>query len=251
MNRAIRKIENYLQTESGQRFLQYGYSFGAAIVIFGALIKVLHIWGIWGNIIFAVGMIAECIVFILYGLDKPGKNYDWEKVFPVFDTDNPNDRPKFGNMEQPAIQQTVYQQSPIHTQQTVQSAQTTAHRAEPLVRSSEPIATATPQNVMYPEIEQISSDYTNSLETLNRNIGGLNTIYEIQLKSISGQIETLDQINSGLRKIKHMYTDTIPDGSVIKEETEKMAEQLRELNRVYARMLEAMTAYSKTENRNS
>lgn len=71
MNKLIRKIEKGLQTDVGQRFLQYAYSFGAAIVIFGAMVKVLHWWGIWGNIIFGTGMVIECIVFILYGLDRP------------------------------------------------------------------------------------------------------------------------------------------------------------------------------------
>ena len=73
MNKIIRKIESILQTDNGQRFLQYAYSFGAAIVIFGAMVKVLHWWGIWGNIIFGTGMAIECVVFILYGLDRPPK----------------------------------------------------------------------------------------------------------------------------------------------------------------------------------
>lgn len=95
MNRAIRKIENFLQTDSGQRLLQYGYSFGAAIVIFGAMVKVLHLWGVWGNIIFGTGMAIEVLVFILYGLDRPPKSYRWENVFPVLETEKPEDRPNF------------------------------------------------------------------------------------------------------------------------------------------------------------
>ena len=95
MNRAIRKIESFLQTENGQRFLQYGYSFGAAIVIFGAMVKVLHWWGVWGNIIFGTGMAIEVVVFILYGLDRPPKSYRWENVFPVLETEKAEDRPHF------------------------------------------------------------------------------------------------------------------------------------------------------------
>ncbi|HBC37703.1 MAG TPA: hypothetical protein DC016_02325, partial [Porphyromonadaceae bacterium] len=83
MNKIIRKIENSLQTDNGQRFLQYAYSFGAAIVIFGAMVKVLHWWGIWGNIIFGTGMAIECIVFILYGLDRPPKAVPAEKEAPA------------------------------------------------------------------------------------------------------------------------------------------------------------------------
>ena len=55
---------------------------------------------------------------------------------------------------------------------------------------------------------------------LNRTLTGINTIYEMQLKSISQQVGTIDQIN---------------------EQTRRMAAQIEELNNVYARMIEALT----------
>ena len=76
---------------------------------------------------------------------------------------------------------------------------------------------------------------------LNRNISGLNTIYEIQLKSISSQIESIEHINSGLSRIREMYDGSVVDSSVFRNETEKMTRQLAELNQVYSRLLQAMT----------
>jgi len=55
---------------------------------------------------------------------------------------------------------------------------------------------------------------------LNRTLTGINTIYEMQLKSISQQVGMIDQIN---------------------EQTRRMAAQIEELNNVYARMIEALT----------
>ncbi len=55
---------------------------------------------------------------------------------------------------------------------------------------------------------------------LNRTLTGINTIYEMQLKSISQQVGTIDQIN---------------------DQTRRMAAQIEELNGVYARMIEALT----------
>ncbi len=83
--------------------------------------------------------------------------------------------------------------------------------------------------------------YVIQMEALNRNITGLNTIYEIQLKGVSGQIHTIEQINAGLDRIKKLYDGSLVDSSIFKNETEKMAQQLSELNRIYARMLQAMT----------
>lgn len=84
--------------------------------------------------------------------------------------------------------------------------------------------------------------YANQMETLSRNIAGLNTIYEIQLKGVSGQISTIEQINAGLDRIKNLYAGSLVDSSIFKNETERMAQQLTELNRVYARLLQAMTS---------
>lgn len=84
--------------------------------------------------------------------------------------------------------------------------------------------------------------YVSQIEALNRNIAGLNTIYEIQLKGVSGQINTIEHINAGLDRIKKLYDGSLADSSIFKTETEKMAQQLAELNRVYARLLQAMTS---------
>ncbi len=90
-------------------------------------------------------------------------------------------------------------------------------------------------------IHQNSRGYVHQMEALNRNISGLNTIYEIQLKSISSQIESIEHINGGLNRIREMYDGSVVDSSVFRTETEKMTRQLAELNRVYSRLLQAMT----------
>lgn len=90
-------------------------------------------------------------------------------------------------------------------------------------------------------INQNSKGYVQQMETLNRNISGLNTIYEIQLKSISSQIESIERINNGLTRIREMYDGSVMDSSVFRSETEKMTRQLSELNHVYGRLLQAMT----------
>ena len=62
------------------------------------------------------------------------------------------------------------------------------------------------------------------MDKLNRTLTGINTIYEMQLKSISTQVGTIDQIN---------------------EQTRKMARQIEELNGIYNRMIQALTVNMK------
>ena len=90
-----------------------------------------------------------------------------------------------------------------------------------------------------------SQGYVYQMENLNRNLSGLNTIYEIQLRSISSQLDTIKQVNEGLERIKEMYEGSQEDSEKFHKETELMAKQIEELNAVYARMLQAMTVNMK------
>ena len=97
-------------------------------------------------------------------------------------------------------------------------------------------------------INSNSRGYVQQMELLNRNISGLNTIYEIQLKGVSSQIDAIDHINAGLQRIREMYDGSVSDSSVFRNETEKMTRQLSELNNVYTRLLQAMTVNMNIQN---
>lgn len=90
------------------------------------------------------------------------------------------------------------------------------------------------------DISANSKGYVEQMGVLNKNLYGLNTIYEIQLKSISSQIDTIDRVNKGLIHIRDMYEGSMDGSEQFRTETEKMADNLANLNRVYSRMLQAM-----------
>ena len=64
----IYKIQKWMDTMAGQTFMQYAYSWGAAIVILGTLFKLTHLPG--ANIMLFVGMGTEVLVFILSGFER-------------------------------------------------------------------------------------------------------------------------------------------------------------------------------------
>ena len=86
-------VEAFLSGEKGQRFFNFAYSIGAAVVIWGALFKILHLPG--GNALLSIGMGTEVLMFVLTAFDRPPREYHWEEVFEVFNTKNPEDRPDF------------------------------------------------------------------------------------------------------------------------------------------------------------
>lgn len=86
-------VEAFLSGEKGQRFFNFAYSIGAAVVIWGALFKILHLPG--GNALLSIGMGTEVLMFVLTAFDRPPREYHWEEVFPVLSSKNPEDRPGF------------------------------------------------------------------------------------------------------------------------------------------------------------
>jgi gliding motility-associated protein GldL len=92
-NRYKNRIEMFLSSERGKRILNFLYSWGAAIVIIGALFKLLHLP--YANQILFAAMITEACVFFISGFERPDNEYHWEEVFPVLNSKNPLDRPDF------------------------------------------------------------------------------------------------------------------------------------------------------------
>ena len=89
----------------------------------------------------------------------------------------------------------------------------TANYVDELKRLTEMLSKVAEQS------ERLTRD-SEEMENLNRTLTGICKIYEMQLKGASQQIGTIDEIN---------------------EQTRKMADQIAELNQIYARMIEAMT----------
>ena len=90
-------------------------------------------------------------------------------------------------------------------------------------------------------ITRSSTGYVEQMQGLNRNIQGLNTIYEIQLKSVSSQLDAIDRVNAGIKEIRDMYERSSSQSARYCEETEKMARYMHQLNSVYEKMITAMT----------
>lgn len=283
-------IERFLHGENGQRFFNFAYSIGAAIVIWGALFKILHLPG--GSLLLCIGMGTEIAMFILTAFDRPPKEYAWEEVFPVLDSRNAEDRPDFsgGNGGGVVIAGGAVPYDGEITGEGVPAGATvsiapgqaaTGHPlpevSEEQLRQGEEIAKASQDylegmqgiaeqmkslNETTEKLNEVSATllgsykaitensenisansngYVSQMEDLNRNIAGLNTIYEIQLKSIASQLESIDRVNRGLKDIRDMYEKSALESSRYCEETEKMARYMKQLNSVYEKMITAMT----------
>ncbi|MDE6100829.1 MAG: gliding motility protein GldL [Paramuribaculum sp.] len=265
-------VERFISSEGGQRFFNFAYSIGAAIVILGALFKILHLQG--GNTLLSIGMGTEVMMFILTAFDRPPREYNWEEVFPVLASKNPEDRPDFAGGSQPVAFVTDPDLEPVssvqdlpesaHVSQTPAAVPASMEGAsEEFIGEMSGIARQMAQLKATTEalndvsrtlldsyraitdnsetITSSSTGYVEQMQALNRNIAGLNTIYEIQLKSVSSQLDAIDRVNRGIKDICRMYENSAAQSSRYCEESERMTRHMQQLNQVYEKMLRAMT----------
>ena len=297
-------IELFLSSEKGKRVLNFCYSWGASVVIIGALFKLLHLP--YANQILFVAMITEAAVFFISAFERPNDEYHWEDVFPVLKSKNPLDRPDFSkgseanggngiqvggvvmNMGNDMSSNTsavsgaaaaaslglnVTEEDTRNLSDSIKKLSGAAEQISKMAELTEAtqkyleqLSSMSEQMEKFSQvtnsltsasdtllnayqhisdnsdgISQNSKGYVQQMEALNQNISGLNAVYEAQLRSISMQIENIEQINAGLSRIKDMYNGSVVDSSVFRSETEKMTQQLAQLNQVYSRLLQAMT----------
>ena len=297
-------IEMFLSSEKGKRVLNFCYSWGASVVIIGALFKLLHLP--YANQILFVAMITEAAVFFISAFERPNDEYHWEDVFPVLKSKNPLDRPDFSkgseanggngiqvggvvmNMGHDMSSNTsavsgaaaaaslglnVTEEDTRNLSDSIKKLSGAAEQISKMAELTEAtqkyleqLSSMSEQMEKFSQvtnsltsasdtllnayqhisdnsdgISQNSKGYVQQMEALNQNISGLNAVYEAQLRSISMQIENIEQINAGLSRIKDMYNGSVVDSSVFRSETEKMTQQLAQLNQVYSRLLQAMT----------
>ena len=301
-NKANKKKGFKFSLHISQRFFNFAYSIGAAIVIWGALFKILHLPG--GNFLLSVGMGTEVLMFILTAFDKPAKDYEWERVYPQLGEKEKQEEKYHGedpeevadSMESDGLEEEFFGgdiSSPSHsgghggggvvilgggsgnnfgsdkggssitsgsdipagggvTDATIayvdQLASLTAdlqklHESTAALNSVSETLLQSYRSITEnsEDINRSSTGYVEQMADLNRNIQGLNTIYEIQLKSISSQLDSIDRVNRGIKDIRDMYEKSAEQSERYCRETEKMARYMQQLNSVYEKMITAMT----------
>lgn len=221
---AFERFQDYLDTAKGRTLLNYLYSWGAAIVILGALFKLTHRSG--ADLMLFLGMGTEVLVFIISGFEKPfipnqDDEDDYTESAPairggnIIITQDQPIQPTTNNIqEQPAVTSIPVQGvEPNASSLNVDGVElVTANYLERVKDLTEKMERICRQSE---KMEQSAEE----LETLTRNLISINTFYQMQLRSASTQMDNMDRAS---------------------EQTRNMVFQIEELNRVYARMVEAM-----------
>jgi len=89
-------------------------------------------------------------------------------------------------------------------------------------------------------IEVGGKSYQQQLETLNKNLSALNTVYELQKKGADDHLKESESLYKGLQVLMKDLTDSAGDTKKYREQISKLNENLSALNNVYGNMLSAM-----------
>ncbi len=268
----VYRLQKWMDSVPGQTFLNYAYSWGASIVIFGTLCKLTHLPG--ANFWLFLGMGTEVFVFFISAFDRPFDKTADGRDLPTHVEDAEEDEDGAEATDHVTMQAPqaviIGGSGVIHAGGGVAAGQPGGAASQPAAAADglqpsgsvqivggsaagvvgqsvvTPVVTGNAENE---EMVQAQSDYVDELkrlvetlgkvneqssrlatdslemENLNRTLTGISRVYEMQLKSASQQISTIDQIN---------------------EQSKKMAQQIEQLNQIYSRMIEAMTLNMQT-----
>ncbi|MEJ6694732.1 MAG: gliding motility protein GldL [Chitinophagales bacterium] len=209
------KSQSFFLSKSGKTWLNYAYSIGAAIVIAGALFKLMH-WP-FASLMLIIGMTTEVIIFIISAFEpqfEHHSDYEWERVYPELAdpeldaskgsvTESLDDMLANANIEQKML----------------------ARLGENLGKLSTNVESLSDMG----DAMSATQDYSTNARAAASALGEVKDAYSAALSSAEGLSSTLDTLK------------TISDSAgAVNSQMTDLTDNLSSLNKVYGNMLSAM-----------
>jgi len=257
-------VEFLFETKKGKTVMGLLYGLGAAVVIVGALFKIMH-WPGAGPMLI-VGLSTEALIFAVSAFEPQHLPLDWTLVYPeLAGMDDEDGHGKRGN----AVEQldTMLEEAKIGPElieslgQGLRSLSTNANKLSEISDASVATAeyTSSLQNASskvttlagsYEEASQALTGLTSAAESgaatgdnlkrMASTLEALNASYESQLNGSQQQAETMKAMYAGITALMTNLSDSVEDTKRYKENIAELSTNLSALNNVYGNMLTAM-----------
>src|SRR5690554_2071685 len=214
-------------SRSSKRLFAMAYGLGASIVIVGALFKITH-WefaigsfSIGGNILLAIGLITEAIIFAISAFEPIDDDLDWSLVYPELAGGTASQRAKAQEAEDTGG---LLSKKLDEMLKDARIDSDLMNSLSTSIRSFEGAAKG-----MAPTAEAMSSTkrYSEEMALAAAQMDSLNSLYKVQIESTARQTEANEQVAQNAEQLK--------------QQMQHLATNLSSLNGVYGGMLSAMT----------
>ena len=208
------------QSRNTKKLFNMAYGLGASVVIIGALFKLthFHIGFLTGNVMLAIGLVTEALIFAISAFEPVDDDLDWALVYPELAGGQEKDR-----NDAREVQSLLSQK----LDDMLKEAKLDAAMMKSLGDSIQNFKGAA-ENIA-PAVDSIAATnkYSEQLSLAAAQMESLNSLYKVQLDSTSRQAEINEQVTVNAGKLK--------------EQMESLATNLSSLNGVYGGMLSAMS----------
>lgn len=250
-------------------FMAKLYGFGAAIVIVGAMFKIMH-WPGAGPML-VVGLSTEAVIFFFSAFEPPHEEVDWSLVYPELagmhgeegehkaieedkgtiteQLDTMLEDAKIGpeliaslgegmrSLSDQAGKLSNITDASVATNDYVNSVQSAAKNVSSLSDAYTKAADSlTGLTVSGPD----STNLGEQIVKVSKNLSALNASYELQLQGSNEHLKATSKFYSGLEDLMKNLNDSVDDTKRYKEQIASLSSNLESLNTIYGNMLTAM-----------
>jgi len=212
----IASIEKVTEAKWYKLMMPKLYGWGAAVVILGALFKIENLPG--ASYMLMAGLGIESIIFFFSAFEKQHVEPDWSLVYP-----------ELAHMEDPDAAKRPAQQ----LDEALQKAKIDNELIESLNEGLRAFGESAKQLNDTVTAASGISEYNSQIEEGVKNMNALNSLYELQLQTSNQQMEATTIFLQNLQA-------SVEDSKKFQEQVNSLANNLEQLNKVYANMLNAM-----------
>lgn len=231
-------------------------SAGAAVIIFAAWAKLTH--QPFADMMLTIGMWTETAIFLVYaGIEwvKPKHHEEDDEPEDVIENPslqsmdkmlqnadiNPTNLKKLGDGFQ-KLQSTVGNMTEIGdvVKNTGDFSNKTKEATTALGTMTTAFASSAATMSSFSNAADSAKGFHEQVQVLTKNLGSLNTIYELELKESNNHLKSLNTFYGKLAEASQTMMGTVEDAGRAKEQISTLANNLGKLNSVYGNMLSAM-----------
>jgi len=214
------------ESKKGKKQMNYVYSFGAAVVILGALAKILHLPG--GDAVIAAGLLTEAVIFVISAFEPVHMDIDWTRVYPELAEDADPSMFAKSNAKQSSDVEASFSEK---LDKLFADAKLDVSKIERLGEGLDKFTAATTGLVNVVDANKNAQSYSDQLAIAANHMSTLNTFYETHAAKTEAQGE-----------ITESFMKAAESSAKYGEELSKAADQIHTMNTMYGDQIENMSS---------